>query len=138
MTSKKFFTTLGGAGFLAFIILSLSGVHQPTTVSWAAEQSPHSKALRGDSKKNEVALLAATEPRLQLDSFEIIEKRYALLNRDEAQLEVHRIDDEAQKVAFKNFNDFSVDERAAFLNRQREKAVLVNKIILARLERIQK
>ena len=73
-----------------------------------------------------------------MQSFELLEKKYTQLNPDQARQEVRRIDDEAQKVSLKDFDDFSVEERVTFLNRQREKAVLLNKIILTRLERVQK
>ena len=86
----------------------------------------------------QLTVLKVTEPKSEMDSFELIEKKYAQMNPVQARQVVRRIDDEAHKVSLKNFDDFSTEERMAFLTRQREKVVLLNKIILARLERVQK
>lgn len=143
MTTKPIFFALGAAGILV-VILSVPNSHQPVLNSSTADQiRPTKVSVRGlkenqSTQTNQTSHLAVTEPQQETDSFELIEKKYAELNLDQARQEVRRIDHEARKVALKKFDDFSNAERVTFLNRQREKAVLLNKIILARLERIRK
>ena len=144
MTSKKYLTTLVGAGLLAVIIFSISSSHQPAIDIAAARRSrPNQTSIRDNeinqsTRMAQLTVLKVTEPKSEMDSFELIEKKYAQMNPDQARQVVRRIDDEAHKVSLKNFDDFSTEERMAFLTRQREKVVLLNKIILARLERVQK
>lgn len=143
MTNGRFYFTLG-AGLLVVTILSISNSHQQTTPRAAADRSALNQISIVDKKLNQptrnaqVTPLMPVETQQGMDSFELIEKKFAQLNPNQARQEVRRIDAEAQKVSAKNFDDFSTEERVAFLTRQREKVVLLNKIILARLERVQK
>jgi hypothetical protein len=138
MKTKQFFYTLSGAGLFAVVIFLISSSHLPD------EQSRPDQILKMNTKSNQSIQIGSKNPlpvavsQQEIDSFEIIEEKYGQLNPDQARQEVRRIDTEAHQVSMKNFNDFSAKERLAFLNRQREKAVLLNKLILARLERVQK
>ena len=145
MTTKRLFSTLSGTGLLAAVIFSVSSsVYKPVNQGAMDDRSGLNQISIMDTKLDtsketaQLTPLTAVEPHQEMDSFELIEKKYAQLNPDYARQEVRRIDYEAQKVSSKNYNDFSVEERLTFLNRQREKAVLLNKLILARLERTQK
>lgn len=143
MKTKSTVWIWGGAGLLIVIVLlvvvqssslesaraSQKNSHQIATVETKLSQAPQAKTTAAVS-------VAQSEP--LMESFELIEKKYAQLSLAEARKEVRRIDSEANLVALKNFDDFTVVERVTYLNRQREKAVLLNKIILARLESVQK
>ena len=140
MKTKKVFFVLCAVGILGIVFFSVLSSRQPVTVNSIAVDGRTNQISVVDKNLNQSArtaqnkTLAEVQPEQEMKSFKLIEEKYAQLNLAEARQEIHRIDREASVTSLKNFNDFTTKERTVFLNRQREKTVLLNKIIVSRLE----
>ena len=110
----------------------------------STDQSQVNRDLVAKSKSNTPMINAQSEEGSSkakaddLERFEELEQHFARLNTSEARKKISEIDQASSAYKLKNYSDFSDEQRTWYLNLQRQKAVLLKKIIVAQLERIRK